>query len=76
MGLEDNVVPRQSLVALDRWMERYQQADPKAVFVGDGAFLRPRFKQERPHLGGGRLQHVWKHMESCRGKGNTIGARL
>ena len=29
-GILENVVPRQSSVDLDRWMERYQQADPKA----------------------------------------------
>src|ERR1700676_5420742 len=34
--LQENVVPRQSLADLDRWMERYQQADPDApaVLVG------------------------------------------
>jgi hypothetical protein len=29
-GILENVVSRQSSVDLDRWMERYQQADPKA----------------------------------------------
>src|SRR5258706_13035432 len=29
-GVQENVVPRQSYVDLDRWMERYQQADPAA----------------------------------------------
>ena len=29
-GLQENVVPRQSCADLDRWMERYQQADPDA----------------------------------------------
>jgi RNA polymerase sigma-70 factor (ECF subfamily) len=29
-GLQENVAPRQSFVDLDRWMERYQQADPEA----------------------------------------------
>jgi RNA polymerase sigma-70 factor (ECF subfamily) len=29
-GLEENVAPGQSCADLDRWMERYQQADPAA----------------------------------------------
>jgi RNA polymerase sigma-70 factor, ECF subfamily len=29
-GLQENVGPRQSCADLDRWMERYQQADPAA----------------------------------------------
>src|SRR5260370_41824272 len=29
-GVEQNVVQRQPFVDLDRWMERYQQADPEA----------------------------------------------
>src|SRR6266704_3510410 len=29
-GLQENVVLRQSFADLDRWMERYQQADPDA----------------------------------------------
>jgi RNA polymerase sigma-70 factor (ECF subfamily) len=29
-GLQENVIPRQSSVDLDGWMERYQQADPEA----------------------------------------------
>jgi RNA polymerase sigma-70 factor (ECF subfamily) len=29
-GLQENVVPRQSCADLDRWMERYHQADPDA----------------------------------------------
>jgi len=29
-GLQENVAPRQSFVDLDRWMERYQKADPEA----------------------------------------------
>ncbi len=32
-GLEEEVVPRQSFVDLDRWMERYQQADPDAPAI-------------------------------------------
>src|SRR5246500_4733316 len=28
--LQENVVPQQSFADLDRWMERYQQADPDA----------------------------------------------
>src|SRR5580658_8737468 len=34
---QDNVVPRQSFADLDRWMERYQQADPEAPAVLVGA---------------------------------------
>ena len=30
IGLQENVVLRRSFVDLDRWMERYQQADPEA----------------------------------------------
>src|SRR6201982_508774 len=29
-SLQESVVPRQSFANLDRWMERYQQADPEA----------------------------------------------
>src|ERR1700724_2311336 len=29
-ALQENVVPQQSFADLDRWMERYQQADPDA----------------------------------------------
>jgi RNA polymerase sigma-70 factor (ECF subfamily) len=29
-SLQENVAPRQSFVDLDRWMERYQRADPEA----------------------------------------------
>src|SRR5713226_7724069 len=29
-GLQEQVVPRQAFTDLDRWMERYQQADPDA----------------------------------------------
>ena len=29
-GLQENVTPRQRFADLDRWMERYQQADPDA----------------------------------------------
>src|SRR5260370_31888650 len=29
-SLQENVVPRQHFADLDRWMERYQQADPDA----------------------------------------------
>ena len=29
-GLQEQVAPRQSFTDLDRWMERYQQADPEA----------------------------------------------
>ena len=36
-GLEEEVVPRQSFVDLDRWMERYQQADPDAPATLVGA---------------------------------------
>src|SRR5258706_5276595 len=32
-SLQDNVVPRQTFGNLDRWMERYQQADPEAPAV-------------------------------------------
>ena len=31
--LQENVMPRQSFADLDRWMERYQQADPDAPAV-------------------------------------------
>jgi RNA polymerase sigma-70 factor (ECF subfamily) len=35
-GVQEKVVPKQSSADLDRWMERYQQADPEApaVLVG------------------------------------------
>ena len=36
-GIQDNVVPRQSFGDLDRWMERYQQADPDAPAALVGA---------------------------------------
>jgi RNA polymerase sigma-70 factor (ECF subfamily) len=36
-GLQENVVPRQSFANLDRWMERYQQADPEAPAALVGA---------------------------------------
>src|SRR6202022_2332023 len=36
-GLQENVVPRQSFADLDRWMERYQQADPDAPATLVGA---------------------------------------
>jgi RNA polymerase sigma-70 factor, ECF subfamily len=36
-GLQECVVPRQPLVDLDRWMERYQQADPDAPTTLVGA---------------------------------------
>jgi RNA polymerase sigma-70 factor (ECF subfamily) len=36
-GLQKNVVPRQSFGDLDRWMERYQQADPDAPATLVGA---------------------------------------
>jgi RNA polymerase sigma-70 factor (ECF subfamily) len=29
-GIQENLAPRQSFADLDRWMERYQQADPDA----------------------------------------------
>jgi RNA polymerase sigma-70 factor (ECF subfamily) len=35
--LQENVVPRQSFADLDRWMERYQQADPDAPAALVGA---------------------------------------
>ena len=36
-GLQENVVPGQRFVDLDRWMERYQQADPDAPAALVGA---------------------------------------
>jgi RNA polymerase sigma-70 factor, ECF subfamily len=36
-GLQESVVPRQHFADLDRWMERYQQADPDAPAVLVGA---------------------------------------
>src|SRR6266568_532579 len=36
-GLQENVVLRQSFADLDRWMERYQQADPAAPAALVGA---------------------------------------
>jgi len=36
-GLQEHVVPRQSVADLDRWMERYQQADPDAPAALVGA---------------------------------------
>src|SRR6202166_4466859 len=36
-GLQENVAPRQSFADLDRWMERYQQADPDAPATLVGA---------------------------------------
>jgi RNA polymerase sigma-70 factor (ECF subfamily) len=36
-SVQDNVVPRQSFADLDRWMERYQQADPDAPTALIGA---------------------------------------
>ena len=36
-GLQEKVVPRQSFADLDRWMERYQQADPDAPATLVGA---------------------------------------
>ena len=36
-SVQDNVVPRQSFADLDRWMERYQQADPDAPTALVGA---------------------------------------
>jgi RNA polymerase sigma-70 factor (ECF subfamily) len=36
-GVQDNVAPRQSFADLDRWMERYQQADPDAPAALVGA---------------------------------------
>src|SRR6266568_3980478 len=36
-GLQENVVLRQSFADLDRWMERYQQADPEAPATLVGA---------------------------------------
>ena len=36
-GLQENVIPRHSFADLDRWMERYQQADPDAPATLVGA---------------------------------------
>jgi RNA polymerase sigma-70 factor (ECF subfamily) len=36
-GLQANVLPRQSFTDLDRWMERYQRADPEAPATLVGA---------------------------------------
>jgi RNA polymerase sigma-70 factor (ECF subfamily) len=36
-ALQENVVPQQSFADLDRWMERYQQADPDAPATLVGA---------------------------------------
>ena len=36
-GLQENVVTRQSFANLDRWMERYQKADPEAPAALVGA---------------------------------------
>src|SRR5260370_39518063 len=36
-GLQENVAPRQHCAHLDRWMERYQQADPDAPAALVGA---------------------------------------
>jgi RNA polymerase sigma-70 factor (ECF subfamily) len=36
-SLQENVVTRQSFANLDRWMERYQQADPEAPAALVGA---------------------------------------
>ena len=36
-GLQENVLPRSSCADLDRWMERYQQADPAAPATLVGA---------------------------------------
>src|SRR6201984_3644924 len=36
-SLQENVGPRQSFANLDRWMERYQQADPEATAALVGA---------------------------------------
>src|SRR5260370_7047221 len=65
--LEENVVPGQRLTDLDRWMERYQQADPDAPAALVGAlspallrFFRSRVaNRAQPHS---PLQHTFPHI--------------
>jgi RNA polymerase sigma-70 factor (ECF subfamily) len=69
--VEENVVPRQSFGDLDRWMERYQQADPAApaALVGTLSPALLRFfksqaasRQQADDL----LQEVWLRIHRLR----------
>src|ERR1700745_3905684 len=70
-SLQESVVPRQSFANLDRWMERYQQADPEApaALVGALSPALPRFFQS--HVGSleqadDMLQETWLRIHRVR----------
>ena len=70
-GLQENVEPRQSFANLDRWMERYQQADPEAPAALVGALspaLLRFFKSQvasREHADD-LLQEAWLRIHRVR----------
>src|SRR5260370_25716085 len=70
-GLQENVVTRQSFANLDRWMERYQKADPEAPAALVGALspaLRRFFKSQvaNREQADDLLQEAWLRIHRVR----------
>src|ERR1700757_1083536 len=70
-SLQENIVSQQSFADLDRWMERYQQADPEAPAALVGA-LSPALLRFFKSQGGSReladdlLQETWLRIHRVR----------
>ena len=69
-SLQENVVPQQTFGNVDRWMERYQQADPEAPVALVGALspvLLRFFKSQvaNREQADDLLQEAWLRLTSC-----------
>ena len=70
-GLQENVALRQSFVDLDRWMERYQRADPEAPTALVVALSPPLLRFFRSQVAsreqaGDLLQETWLRIHRVR----------
>ncbi len=70
-GLQQNVLPRPSCADLDRWMERYQKADPAAPATLVGAVSPALLRFFRSHVASREqaddlLQETWLRIHRVR----------
>ena len=70
-SLQESVEPRQSSANLDRWMERYQQADPEAPAALVGALSPPLLRFFRSQVANREqaddlLQEAWLRIHRVR----------
>ena len=64
-GVQERVVPRQALVDLDRWMERYQQADPDAPATLVGPLAPPCFDSSKARRQAGNRRMTCFRKRGC-----------